>query len=150
MVDVAPQAVTQTEAAAKASPRRYYVLGLLTIVYALNFLENHPSIPGVPYVAFDDGSAGFGSYNGYPQMFHENIYSYADMMSFQKGKHSLKAGVDIRRNLENSEFNVARPSYYFFDQLFFAADAPYGMAAGTDPGFISGKPAEPMSAARPS
>src|SRR5882672_4110596 len=110
--------------------------------YALNFLENHPSIPGVPYVAFDDGSAGFGSYNGYPQMFHENIYSYADMMSFQKGKHSLKAGADFRRNLENSEFNIARPSYYFFDQLFFAADAPYGMAAGTDPGFISGKPAE--------
>ena len=29
----------QTEAAAKPSPRRYYVLGLLTIVYALNFLD---------------------------------------------------------------------------------------------------------------
>jgi hypothetical protein len=32
MVDVAPQAVTQTEAAAKPSPARYYVLALLTIV----------------------------------------------------------------------------------------------------------------------
>ena len=39
MVDVAPQAVTQTEAAARPSPARYYVLGLLTIVYALNFLD---------------------------------------------------------------------------------------------------------------
>jgi hypothetical protein len=32
MVDIAPQAVTQTEAAAKPSPARYYVLALLTIV----------------------------------------------------------------------------------------------------------------------
>jgi len=110
--------------------------------YALNFLENLPSAPGVPSVGFDDGSAGFGSYNGYPQMFHENIYTYADMMSFQKGKHSIKVGADFRRNLENSQFNVARPSYYFFDQIFFAADAPYGMAAGVDPGFVSGNPAE--------
>src|SRR5262249_14704112 len=39
MADVAPQAVTQTEAAAKPSPARYYVLALLTIVYALNFLD---------------------------------------------------------------------------------------------------------------
>jgi hypothetical protein len=39
MVDVAPQAVSQTEAAAKPSPTRNYVLGLLTIVYALNFLD---------------------------------------------------------------------------------------------------------------
>src|SRR5438445_29844 len=39
MVDVAPQAVTQIEAAAKPSPARYYVLGLLTLVYALNFLD---------------------------------------------------------------------------------------------------------------
>src|SRR6266853_1100530 len=110
--------------------------------YTLNLTENHPNAPGVPSVGFDDGSAGFGSYNGYPQVFHENIYTYADMMSFQKGKHSIKVGADFRRNLENSEFNIARPSYYFFDQIFFAADAPYGMAAGVDPGFISGKPAE--------
>jgi predicted MFS family arabinose efflux permease len=39
MVDVAPQAVTQSGAAAQPPPRRYYVLGLLTIVYALNFLD---------------------------------------------------------------------------------------------------------------
>ena len=98
--------------------------------------------PGVPSIGFDDGSAGFGSYNGYPQFFRENIYSYSDMVSVSKGKHNLKAGVDFRRNLENSEFNVARPSYYFFDQLFFAADSPYAEIAGVDPGFASGRSAE--------
>ncbi len=94
--------------------------------------------PGVPDLRFDDGSMGFGSYAGYPQTFHENIYSYSDMVSISHGRHSLKAGVDIRRNIENSEFNVARPSYYFFDPLFFAADSPYTQAAGVDPGILSG------------
>src|SRR6202011_130434 len=37
MVDLAPQMATPADAAAKPSTRRYYVLGVLTIVYALNF-----------------------------------------------------------------------------------------------------------------
>ena len=94
---------------------------------------------GVPSAAFDDGSSGFGSYSGYPQFFKENVYSYSDMVSIGHGNHNIKVGVDIRRNLENSQFNVARPSYYFYDPLFFAADAPYGVAAGVNPG-ICGPP----------
>src|ERR1700736_6892759 len=39
MVDLAPQMATPADAAAKPSTRRYYVLGVLTIVYALNFLD---------------------------------------------------------------------------------------------------------------
>jgi len=39
MVALAPQAGVQAEAAARPSARRYYVLGLLTIIYALNFLD---------------------------------------------------------------------------------------------------------------
>ena len=89
---------------------------------------------GVPSTSFDDGSVGFGSYSGYPQFFKENIYSYSDMVSITHGNHNMKVGADVRRNIENSEFNVARPSYYFNDPLFFAADAPYGEAAGVNPG----------------
>jgi len=89
--------------------------------------------PGVPDVNFDDTSLGFGSYSGYPQFFKENVYTYSDMVSISHGNHNLKIGADFRRNIENSEFNVARPSYYFFDPLFFAADAPYSMAAGVNP-----------------
>lgn len=93
---------------------------------------------GVPSIAFGDGSAGFGSYNGYPQFFIENVYSYSDMVSLTKGNHNLKMGVDYKDNRENSEFNVGRPSYSFFDQLFFAVDAPLFFVGGVDPGFISG------------
>src|SRR3954467_9549712 len=40
MVDLAPQvAAVQADAVAKPSMRRYYVLALLTAVYALNFLD---------------------------------------------------------------------------------------------------------------
>jgi len=39
MVDIAPQAVRPTDMTAAPSARRYYVLGVLTAVYALNFLD---------------------------------------------------------------------------------------------------------------
>jgi outer membrane receptor protein involved in Fe transport len=110
--------------------------------YALNIVGDvTTALPGVPDLRFDDGSMGFGSYAGYPQTFHENVYTYSDLVSISHGKHNLKVGVDFRRNLENSEFNVARPSYYFFDNLFFAADSPYTQTAGVDPGILSNTPA---------
>src|SRR5215475_8175309 len=39
MVDLAPQAAAQVQATAVPSARRYYVLAILTVVYALNFLD---------------------------------------------------------------------------------------------------------------
>jgi|SRR5450631_414281 len=107
--------------------------------FRAGYLQNNTGITtnhgGVPRVNFSDPSAaGFGSYNGYPQAFKENIYTYSDMVSIGHGNHNFKIGADFRRNIENSEFNVARPSYYFYDQVFFAADAPYYQVAGVDPG----------------
>ena len=108
--------------------------------YTLNQTATLANVPGVPQAEFDDGSAGFGSYNGYPQFFKDHVYSYSDMVSVSHGNHNMKIGVDIRRNIENSEFNVGRPSYYFTDYLYFAMDAPYQANAGVDPGIISGQP----------
>ena len=110
--------------------------------YTQNNTQIGATNPGIPQVVFADGTTGFGSYNGYPQFFAEHIYSLGDMISITKGNHSIKIGGDVRRNIENSEFNVARPSYYFFDPLFFAVDSPAEVAAGVDPGFISGNPAQ--------
>ena len=94
---------------------------------------------GVPQINFDDGTAGFGSYSGYPQTFVENIYTYSDMVSISHGNHNLKFGGDLRRNLENSQFNVARSSFEMFDPIYFAADAPAEQVGGADPG-ICGPP----------
>jgi len=107
--------------------------------YSGSYSKYIPSVPGVPSIYIGDyaGTMGFGSYNGYPQFFKEHIYNYADMVSINHGNHNVKIGAEVRRNIENSEFNVARPSYYFYDPFFFAVDGPYGMAAGVDPGFTS-------------
>ena len=116
--------------------------------FRAGYLQNSTSIGvsdgGVPLAGFADGTSLFGSYNGYPQNFKENIYTYSDMVSIGHGNHNMKAGVDFRRNIENSDFNVARPSYYFYDQVFFSADAPYLQAAGVDPG-ICKAPCPPSS-----
>ena len=40
MVDLAPRVADQVHSAAASSTRRYYVLALLTIIYALHFLEH--------------------------------------------------------------------------------------------------------------
>ena len=94
----------------------------------------------VPAIGFDSGDVQFGAYNGYPQFFNENVFNYTDMVAIVKGKHSLKIGASYKRNQENSEFNVGRPSYYFFDQFYFAANAPYYQAAGVNPELGSGQP----------
>ena len=39
MVDVTPGMAEQADAATAPSTRRYYVLALLTLIYALNFLD---------------------------------------------------------------------------------------------------------------
>jgi hypothetical protein len=105
--------------------------------YTQNVTLTNTKQGGVPSTSFDDGSVGFGSYSGYPQFFKENIYTYSDMVAITHNRHNIKVGVDFRRNLENSEFNVARPSYYFNDPLFFAADAPYSVSAGVNPGICA-------------
>jgi hypothetical protein len=117
------------------------VLNEVHIGYTQNNLGISTSKPGVPSIYFDDGTAGFGSYSGYPQVFKEHDYSYGDMISITHSNHNIKVGVDFKRNIENSEFNVARPSYEMFDPLYFAADAPAEEVAGVDPGFVSNTPA---------
>jgi outer membrane receptor protein involved in Fe transport len=124
------------------------ILNEFRLGYTQNNIDIKTNHPGVPFVAFTDHQAGFGSYNGYPQSFKENIYTYSDLVSISHGNHNMKIGVDFRRNIENSEFNVARPSYYFYDQVGFAADAPYYQAAGVDPGIC--KAPCPISSYNPS
>jgi hypothetical protein len=95
--------------------------------------------PGVPLMI--DGTNGveyFGAYNGYPQRFHENVFNYSDVVSITKGTHGIKTGVEIRRNQENSEFNVGRPSYYFYGLVDVALDDPYYQVGGVDPHIIDG------------
>jgi Carboxypeptidase regulatory-like domain/TonB dependent receptor len=119
------------------------ILNEARVGYQQNSALINVGTPGVPQIGvagvLDDGTAGFGSYSGYPQFFKEHIYTYSDMVSISHGNHNLKIGADFRRNIENSEFSVARPSYEMFDQVYFAVDAPAEEDAGVNPG-ICGPP----------
>jgi outer membrane receptor protein involved in Fe transport len=116
------------------------VLNEFRLGYTQNNQQIGTNIPGVPYIEFADSVLGFGSYNGYPQYFKDHEYSYGDMVSISHGNHSFKFGADLRRNLENSIFNVARPSYTFLDPIYFAADTPGAEVAGVDPDFCTRVP----------
>lgn len=95
--------------------------------------------PGVPLIVENSSATeAFGAYNGYPQSFHENVFNYADVLSVTKGRHGIKMGVEARRNQENSEFNVGRPSYYFYDLVYLALDDPYYQIGGVDPHIVDG------------
>jgi hypothetical protein len=114
------------------------ILNEFRLGYTQNNIAITTALPGVPAITIEDGTASFGSYNGYPQFFKDHEYSYGDMVSISHGKHNFKVGAEFRRNLENSQFNVARPSYLFNDPFYFAADAPGAEIAGVNPGFVSG------------
>lgn len=116
------------------------ILNELKLGYTQNNTQITPNLPGVPQVTFIDGVTGFGSYSGYPQYFKDHEYTYGDMVSISHGNHNFKMGGELRRNLENSIFNVARPNYYFNDPLYFAADAPGGEAAGVNPDLCTATP----------
>jgi len=91
---------------------------------------------GVPEITMDTGEVDFGNYAGYPQIFHEEVFQYADLVTVSHGKHEIKFGGNIQRNYENSEFNVGRPSYEFADSVALAAAQVEAVAAGVDPGAI--------------
>jgi len=95
---------------------------------------------GVPFISFDTGEPFFGAYNGFPQFFNEDIFNFKDMVSIVKGKHSMKVGGEFKRNYENSEFDVGRPSIAFADPLWFAADLAYGEFTGVNPELLTGLP----------
>jgi hypothetical protein len=116
--------------------------------YALNESVNTVPLPGVPLIVPDDILTGFGADEGVPLNSRENIYNYSDLISLNHGKHDIKAGLEVERNIENSDVNAGRPGYEFFDSLFFAIDAPYLEDVGVDPGFASLEPAHLATSVR--
>jgi hypothetical protein len=101
-----------------------------------NVTDVGQSSAGVPAITIDTGEIQFGGYQGYPQIFHEEVFHFSDIVTYTRGKHTLKFGGEIARNYENSEFNVGRPSYEFTDSLAFAAGTVEDVAAGVSPGTI--------------
>jgi len=116
--------------------------------YSGAYSDIQASNPGVPGILLLDGTLGFGASSGFPRDFRDHIWHIGSSHTLTRGSHTLRMGADLRRNRENSDFNIGRPSYLFFDALFFAVDAPFFQAGGVDPGLSSGTPARLASNTR--
>jgi carboxypeptidase family protein/TonB-dependent receptor-like protein len=81
----------------------------------------------VPTIGTGGGlQEGFG--NGFaPALFIQNDWNWRDVLSVNRGAHSLKAGVEIFRDQENDLFSgpQQRPNYNFRNLFDFAADTPF-------------------------
>ena len=76
---------------------------------------SHCEVPSIS-LNFSSGLADFGT--GFaPAMFIQNDFHWRDVISFNHGKHFLKAGFDIFRDQENDVFNgpTQRPTFLFLN-----------------------------------
>jgi len=71
------------------------------------------------------GLAGFGTVQSWPQGRIFNVYQIADVFSHVRGRHILKAGIDLRRIQDNSINDSSRRGVYNFASLdTFLAGTP--------------------------
>jgi hypothetical protein len=92
------------------------VLNVFKVSY-LRHRQDYPMMPGyegVPSIvtAFDPMTSAFGMSSGLPQYFTDNQFQYQDHLSFIKGKHSFKTGVEYRRTRNGSSFHVDESGFY--------------------------------------
>ncbi|MFQ5929776.1 MAG: TonB-dependent receptor domain-containing protein, partial [Acidobacteriota bacterium] len=112
-----------------------------------DFTATNPQVPHtfMTGLAAIGGSDNLGGFLGYPQLFTRDTFQWQDVVSFNVGDHFLRAGFDLRRAREDSDFgNTSRPLLYYRGLFDYALDAPYYISAGIDPasGALVGTPRE--------
>ncbi len=60
--------------------------------------NNATATGGLPFIQFSSLSA-IGTTDWFPEFLNENNYQYMDAFTYIRGRHSFKAGVDVRRRL---------------------------------------------------
>src|SRR5262245_18823305 len=64
----------------------------------LQFPENDPTTPSAGIGGFGNGNLFIiGGLNNFPQGRIQNSYQFSDILTWQKGRHAMKFGADIRR-----------------------------------------------------
>ncbi len=81
-----------------------------------SFDVNSP-FPEGPEVIFADGTSNFGINNIIPQGRTQNTFQYADTVSWTRGRHTLKWGVDINRYQAPSFFDAEAQGIIVFGSI---------------------------------
>ncbi|HYG99380.1 MAG TPA: TonB-dependent receptor, partial [Terriglobales bacterium] len=110
----------------------------------LRHVANYPSYPGYEsmpqvYTAADPLGVGFGMSSAMPQFFTDNQFQFQDHLSFVKGKHSFKTGVEYRRTRNGSSFEANKSGEFLpWDVENMVTDMAFGEEADAA---IYGEPA---------
>ena len=65
-----------------------------------------PNLGGLPQITIDDGTATIGSAGFLPAIEKQNTYVLSDNLTWSRGRHSAKFGVEVRRQ----EFTLFEPA----------------------------------------
>lgn len=105
-----------------------------------NTTEN-PFSFGIPNI----GIGGFDNFGSIPQSIGaiEQVFQWTDNLSWVRGKHTVKAGADVRYNRYFQDTNFAgNPGFSFSGQFVCRPDARGGIARGCGMGdYLLGSPA---------
>ncbi len=71
-----------------------------------------------PFVAFADGNTdGLGPWSGIPQGRTQNTFQYLDTVTYNVGRHTLKAGYELNRIQSNGAFDANVRGTYTFNSF---------------------------------
>ncbi|MCI0723892.1 MAG: TonB-dependent receptor, partial [Acidobacteria bacterium] len=101
------------------------------------------NLDAFPNILVDELNLNIGAEGGSPQAADQNIYQIVDQITYVRGSHTLKAGIDVRNIIapanflprERGEYDWATLDSYLFDQI---PDGANGALRGTGSGFFAG------------
>src|SRR6266403_1012260 len=124
----------------------HYVLQILPsdigFPYVINTGLTNPSLKGIPDVRID-GFTQLGAFHNFPKIVGpDKVYDFIDQVSYLRGKHALKFGGEIRRDLvHQATFRAGRGRVRFQGDRAFAPPVPGGPGGSTPlEDFLAGDP----------
>src|SRR5436190_1241446 len=73
---------------------------------------SHPAFYGIPAITLGNGVSSFGG--GDPWVARNHTFQFVDSIAMVRGRHSLKAGFEIRRDRYNNFGNQKAPGEFIF------------------------------------
>lgn len=144
--------------------RLYFLSGFETAFGSVNYwreagltnLRDHAAYFALPAISLGTSYAALGNGGSVPFFNVSNIFHYVDNLTFTRGRHSMKAGVDIRRNQNTNQSGFGGNGFLNF-QGSYTARNPLAAQAAARPdtgnafadfllGYLNGAPAVRFSA----
>jgi hypothetical protein len=131
----------------------HYVLQILPddigFAYSINTGLSNPLLKGIPDIRVSPFSQ-LGAFHNFPKIVGpDKVYDFIDQVSYLRGKHAFKFGVELRRDLvHQATFRAGRGRIRFTGGGFSSGSSPLEDFLAGDPAFatfLAGDPTRNMS-----